>query len=147
MISRIRLQYGSNTVRVVARGGQPWFVHDDICRVLGIADAIRAAGRLDDYERTAAVLHTLSGSEAVVIVSLCGLYSLIARAPRRAEVRAFKRWFTIGALPSIQAACGEAVPPPSGAEEGLHSTTEIARSLGVAPGALGRRARHLRVHA
>jgi prophage antirepressor-like protein len=113
--------------------------------VLGLANPHIAAARLDHYERASASQSTPAGRIHVALVSLCGLYSLIARARKRAVVKTFKEWIATEGAPSLPArGAGGFLRAPTAAAEGLHSTTEIAERLGVSPGLLGRRAKHLK---
>ena len=38
-------------VRVIERGGEPWFVAADVCRALGVSNNRDAVAKLDDDER------------------------------------------------------------------------------------------------
>src|SRR5690349_1151586 len=140
---RIPLHFRSHVVHAVVGADQPWFVHDDVCRVLGLPNATAAATCLDDYERSVATVSTPTGARQDSLVSLSGLYCLVAWSPDRAAARSFKRWVAAEIVPNLPARC-EVVALPVKAEEGLHSTTEIAGTLRMSPSTLGRKAKHLK---
>lgn len=87
-------------VRVIMRGGEPWFVAADVCRSLDISNATDAMRRLDEDERT---LVSIEGAPpaGLNVISESGLYSLILGS-RKPEARRFKRWVTKEVLPAIR---------------------------------------------
>ena len=87
-------------VRVIMRGGEPWFVGKDVCDCLGTATNNLPA-ILEEDERGIYTIDTPSGEQQMTIVSEPGIYSLILRS-RKPEARAFKRWVTHDVLPSIR---------------------------------------------
>ena len=48
-------------VRTISPGGDPWFVHTDVCQVLGLGNSSQAAARLDDDEKGALLMIPLVG--------------------------------------------------------------------------------------
>jgi prophage antirepressor-like protein len=90
------------------RGGNPWWVLADVCRVLEIGNPSQAASRLDDEEK-----HTLTTNEGdkinglgtvgamPTIINESGLYSLILRS-RKPAAKRFKKWVTAEVLPAIR---------------------------------------------
>lgn len=93
--------FEGHDVRLVLRDGEPWWVHNDVCARLGIADAPQAAGRLDDDEKGWVDIPTPGGSQRVRVVNEPGLFSLILRS-KTPESKRFKRWVTHEVLPSIR---------------------------------------------
>lgn len=87
--------------RVIDRNGDPWFVLQDVCRKLDIAQAASVARLLDDDEKDVLIMHTLGGDQSFTIISESGLYSLILRS-RKENAKAFRRWVTAEVLPSIR---------------------------------------------
>ena len=91
-------------VRVVMRGGEPWFVATDVTRILGFRDAEHAVRRLDDDETA---VETLGGTpnrgtlQEYTVVSESGLYALIFRS-RKPAARQFRKWVTSEVLPAIR---------------------------------------------
>src|SRR4051794_609441 len=51
---------GAFEFRVTSREGNPWFVHNDVCRVLEIGNPSQALSRLDDDEKSALILNPAS---------------------------------------------------------------------------------------
>lgn len=88
-------------VRVVSRGGEPWFVAADVCAVLDHGNARQVISRLDDDEKGVHILDTLGGAQSFAIINEFGLYSLILTS-RKPEARRFKKWVTSEVLPSIR---------------------------------------------
>lgn len=106
--------YKNHPVRIVDRGGEPWFVAKDVCDVLQIKNSRQATSYLDGDERDVITNDTPSGEQEMSIVSEAGLYSLILRS-RKPEAKAFKRWVTHEVLPSIRKT-GAYVAPNLGLE-------------------------------
>lgn len=98
-------------VRVVVRGGAPWWVHNDVCACLGIADAPQAAERLDDDEKGWVDLPTPRGTQRIRVVNEPGLYSLVLRS-KTSEAKRFKRWVTHEVLPAIRKTGAYSATPP-----------------------------------
>ena len=67
----------------------------DVCRALGIGNSRTATVRLDDDEKSTAVLNrgTSGGNPNMTIVNEPGLYALVLSS-RKPEAKAFKRWIT-----------------------------------------------------
>lgn len=90
-------------VRTVMKDGQPWFVAVDVCRALEINDNRTAVSRLEDDEKSTAVLirGTSGGNPNTTIINEPGLYSLVLGS-RKPEAKAFKRWITHDVIPAIR---------------------------------------------
>ncbi|NCE63728.1 hypothetical protein D1159_03825 [Pseudoflavonifractor sp. 524-17] len=88
-------------IRVIERGGEPWFVAADVCRALEISDTWNALQRLDDDEKGTCSISTPGGEQKMNIVNEPGLYSLVLGS-RKPEAKAFKRWITHEVIPSIR---------------------------------------------
>ena len=93
--------YKNSPVRIVEKGGEPWFVAKDVCKALEITKVDSAIRNLDADEKGAHTVSTPGGNQEMGIVSEAGLYSLILRS-RKPEAKAFKRWVTHEVLPSIR---------------------------------------------
>lgn len=94
--------FGTHAVRIVLRGGEPWFVASDVCAALGYVNTSKAvADHLDGDERSHEQLdRSRMGSKAVVI-NESGLYALVLRS-RKPQARKFAKWVTSEVLPSIR---------------------------------------------
>ena len=108
--------YKNSPVRIVEKGGEPWFVARDVCKVLEITKVDSAIRNLDADEKGAHTVSTPGGNQEMTIVSEAGLYSLILRS-RKPEAKAFKRWVTHEVLPSIRKTGAYLSPGMSNAEE------------------------------
>ena len=116
--------YKEHPVRIVDRGGEPWFVVKDVCAVLEIAKVDSAIRSLDEDEKDAHSMSTLGGDQEMSIVSEAGLYSLVLRS-RKPEAKAFKRWVTHEVLPSIRKTGAYVAPNLS-----MEQISAVARKLG-----------------
>lgn len=97
----IPFEFESQSVRIIERGNEPWFVLADVCRVLEIANSRDAAARLDDDEKGVVTTDTPGGAQDVTIINESGLYSLILTS-RKPSAKRFKKWVTAEVLPSIR---------------------------------------------
>lgn len=98
----IPFDFEEQAVRVVMRDGEPWFVANDVCRVLEIGNPRDAVARLDDDERDSVGIADAIGRERETnAVSESGLYALIFTS-RKAEAKRFRKWITAEVLPAIR---------------------------------------------
>lgn len=88
-------------VRVIERGGEPWFVAKDVCECLDLDNPSQAVTRLDGDERCLISNKALRANGGATVMSEPGLYSLILGS-RKPEAKAFKRWITHEVIPSIR---------------------------------------------
>ena len=88
-------------IRLIDRAGEPWFVLNDVCQVLGIDNSRMAARRLRDCEKGVTQIDTPGGLQEVAIVSEQGLYRLVMRSDKP-EAREFQDWVVGEVLPSIR---------------------------------------------
>ena len=100
----IPFQFESHNVRVqLDEHGEPWWMLDECCTVLGLADPHRVATRIDpDDRQKAPVIDSLGRTQDSWIINESGLYTLILRSTKP-EAKRFKRWVTSEVLPSIRA--------------------------------------------
>src|SRR5690606_10752548 len=88
--------------RVIDQNGEPWFVLNEVCKKLGLANPRDVASRLDDDEKDAVGIPDAMGrSQRSTIINESGLYSVILRSSKP-EAKAFKKWITSEVLPSIR---------------------------------------------
>jgi hypothetical protein len=55
--------FNSNAVRVIMKNDEPWFVANNVCRVLSISNTRDAISRLDTDERDVGNSDTLGGKQ------------------------------------------------------------------------------------
>lgn len=95
-----------DSVRCVERNGDPWFVAQDVCRVLKVRDVNQATSRLSEDERGWYNLPTPGGQQRFSIISEPGLYTIMLRANGALDETTlagkFRRWVTHEVLPSIR---------------------------------------------
>lgn len=97
----VPFQFEEHSIRVRDRDGQPWFVLTDVCRVLELANASDAAGRLDEDERGIVYADTLGGSQRMIAINESGLWKLVLRSKKQ-SARRFTKWLTSEVLPAIR---------------------------------------------
>jgi prophage antirepressor-like protein len=81
--------------------GEPWFVADAICDILGLNRHHDSVKHLDDDEKGLLSRPTLGGEQKSLFINESGLYSLILRS-RRPEAKLFRKWVTSEVLPNIR---------------------------------------------
>jgi len=97
----IPFDFEEQAVRVVMRGDDPWFVANDVCRVLEIGNPRDAVSRLDDDEKGVGSADTLGGAQRVTVINESGLYALVLTS-RKEAARRFRKWITAEVLPAIR---------------------------------------------
>jgi len=88
-------------VRVVMKGGEPWFVAKDLCQILEIGNVSQVLTRLDEDEKGITTADTPGGKQNTSIVSESGMYVLVLGS-RKPEAKAFRKWITSNVLPEIR---------------------------------------------
>lgn len=107
-------RFDGHEIRVVIRGGDPWFVAADVCRAVGIVNPTQATGALDADERA---MFNIGRAGAANIISESGLYTLVLRS--RSAVKEgtlshrFRRWVTTEVLPALRRTGAYAGTAPS----------------------------------
>jgi len=99
--SPVVFNFVSNTLRVVQRDGEPWFVAADVCAAIGIGRTDDGMSRLDDDEKGTDSIRTPGGDQEMTVINESGLYSLILGS-RKPEAKKFKKWVTSEVLPAIR---------------------------------------------
>jgi len=98
----VPFSYSGREVRVVTIDGEPWFVLNDLARVLGLSRAAsQIKDRLDEGVRQTYPLPTAGGVQHTTIVSEAGMYEVVLRSDKP-EAVAFRRWITSDVLPTIR---------------------------------------------
>jgi len=95
-------QFDNNQIRIVEKGGEPWFVAADVCRVLEIRNPTKSLYYLNTEEKTLTFgkgLGTQTGK--MNIISESGLYKLILRS-NKPQAKPFQDWVTQIILPTIR---------------------------------------------
>lgn len=102
--------FETKPVRILIREEIPWFVANDVCRTLEIANSRDAISRLDEDEKTAVGItdalvrqgfnDNVPGN-SLNLVNESGLYALIFRS-RKPSAKRFRKWVTAEVLPTIR---------------------------------------------
>lgn len=94
--------FNDKPVRIVMIDDEPWFVAADVCAALTIGDVGKAAGRLDQADRTQALVTASDGRRVQTwVINESGLYELVIRSDKP-QAREFRRWITSEVLPQIR---------------------------------------------
>lgn len=83
------------------KDNESWFVANDVCKILDIANPRDTLARLDEDEKGVVSTDTLGGKQELNAVNEPGLYSLVLGS-RKPEAKEFKRWLTHEVVPSIR---------------------------------------------
>lgn len=116
--------FNTNSVRVVVREGEPWFVAKDVCDVLGYTNATKA---IEDHCKAAAEGRTndsLGRYSKAILIPERDVYRLIMRSKLPGAER-FEEWVVGEVLPSIRK--HGAYLSPSKIEEVLSDPDTIIR--------------------
>lgn len=98
-------------VRIIDLDGELWFVAADVASALDYPSAPQMTRNLDDDEKGMHNVHTLGGSQEMLIINESGLYSAILKS-RKPEAKKFKKWVTSEVLPSIRKTGKYEAPKP-----------------------------------
>ena len=115
-------QFNDQSVRVIVKEGNPWFVLVDICLILEI-DTVDAQKRLKPYEidnteiETNSIRSTSRSTQTGKVISESGLYRLVLGS-RKPIAKPFQDWICQEVLPSIRKTGSYSVlePPKSQTE-------------------------------
>lgn len=94
--------FGDQLVRAFERDDFIWFVANDVCAALGIANPRNVVARVDDDERDdVRIMDAIGREQLTTIISESAVYVLICSS-RKAAAKQFRRWMTHEALPTIR---------------------------------------------
>lgn len=95
--------FHGHQVRVVtAEDGEPRFVLNDLCAVLGINNPTMVANRIDDLSLSQTEVQNSRGQmRKTTVVDEAGMYEVILRSDKP-EAAEFRRWVTREVLPAIR---------------------------------------------
>ena len=107
--------YQNRRLRTVQRGGEYWFVVQDVCSALEVGNTRDAISRLvaDDVDLIELV-DSLGRRQEMRIINEAGLYTLVLGS-RKPEAKAFGHWITHEVLPALRRS---GVYRMAGAQEG-----------------------------
>ncbi len=96
-------------VRVITRGGAPWWVAADVAHALGYRDAGRITRYARDHQKGSQKLCTLGGSQELQVINEAGLYMAIMKS-HSPHAEKFQDWVTEEVLPAIRSHGGYLTP-------------------------------------
>lgn len=97
----IPFDFGDSLVRSLLVDGSPWFVANDIAKILEYRDAYNMVRLFDDDEKGTHIVSTLGGDQEMAIINESGLYHAILKS-RKPEARRFRKWVTAELLPELR---------------------------------------------
>ena len=99
----IPLHFDTSDVRMVMRGGEPWWVLADVAPMMELSNPSKLAAKLDPYQKAAIPIRDSSSGQnrQMIIVNEAGIYALTLNS-HKTEARAFARWLFTEVLPSIR---------------------------------------------
>lgn len=93
------------SVRIIDKGGQPWFVGKDVAYILGYSNSSKAIPQhVDEEDRQKQNLPTAQNGKLTAaswLINESGLYSLILSS-KMPKAKEFKRWVTSEVIPAIR---------------------------------------------
>ena len=105
MSEMIPFEFDGHNIRVqVDEEGRPWWVAQDVCKVLDIKNVSNAVGRLKPGEKS------IRQTDNLLIINESGLYRLIFRSDKPDADR-FQDWVFREVLPSIRNTGGYSITP------------------------------------
>ncbi|QMS91721.1 hypothetical protein HUN01_30525 [Nostoc edaphicum CCNP1411] len=93
--------FESHEIRFIDTAESPWWIAQDICKVLELDDVSKAVSRLDDDEKLIRTLRVSGQGRETLCVNESGLYSLVLTS-RKAQAKRFKKWLTSEVIPAIR---------------------------------------------
>ena len=107
-------------VRAIEQDGEPWFVANEVCKVLGYSNPRKAViDHVDEEDKNTVTIRDGIGNPNKVIINESGLYSLILSS-KLPSAKKFKRWVTYEVLPAIR-------------KHGAYLTPEVAEEVLLNP--------------
>ena len=88
-------------IRVIDRNGTPWFVAQDIRKILDMKRPRSATSKLDRAKKHIEFLSTPGGTRPLLVVSRDGLLLITARE-RKPQAAALQGWISDEVLPALQ---------------------------------------------
>lgn len=94
--------FGTHRVRAILIEDKPWFVVNDVCQALEIANPHNVVARIDGrYLRQAEVADAVGRMRSTNVINESGLYKLVLRSDKP-EAEKFQDWITDDVIPQIR---------------------------------------------
>jgi prophage antirepressor-like protein len=98
-------------IRLFARGGRPWIVASDVCRIIGIrTDAVSRL--LPEQFRSHATVLTKGMVQSVTAITDEG-FGLLVMESTKPAAKALREWIAAEVLPSVLKLGGSDAPKPT----------------------------------
>lgn len=115
--------YEDHHIRVLDIDGEPWFVLNDLTRVLGLSRY--RTERLEKGWIRNHPLETPGGTQDATIVSEAGMYEVVIRSDKP-HAAAFRRWITTEVLPSIRKTGSYSTAPALTEDQIIHQALTLS---------------------
>lgn len=92
--------YQGAEIRIINVKNEPWFVLNDVSKVLDLSPRV-VKQRLDEDVCATYPLQTAGGTQQMTVINEDGLYDVIIDS-RKPEAKRFRKWVTSEVLPSIR---------------------------------------------
>jgi len=94
--------FNSNAIRVINKDGNPWFVANDVCRVLELDNVSQALTKLKMYEKDDITLNDTTGrTQKMKAISESGFYRLVNKS-NKPQAEPFQDWICEEVIPTIR---------------------------------------------
>ncbi|WP_339233909.1 BRO family protein [Oceanobacillus sp. FSL W7-1281] len=97
-MNKLTKMFEGNQLRIIEQNNEPWFVANDVCKILDIKNTTQAVAKLDNDERS---MFNIGRQGNTNLINEYGLYNLVLGS-RKPEAKQFKRWVTHEVIPSIR---------------------------------------------
>lgn len=96
-------------LRIVGSEEDPYFLLNDVCKILNLAPRVVRQRLTDDVCSTYPIIDALGRTQQATFVNEDGLYDVVLES-RKTEAKKFRRWITSEVIPSIRKHGGYLTP-------------------------------------
>lgn len=128
-------------VRVIVRDDVPWWVLNDVCAILAIANPRDAARRLYDWQKDdVGFADAIGRMQQTTIINEPGIYMLVLRS-NKPEAERFIYWLTAEMLPQLRRTGSYSIPGAAPVNTGMTDVDTTRFSLALSAVSLMRKMR------
>ena len=95
------LLFDNKTIRIIGSYDEPFFVVNDICKILDIKNVTQAVQIIPEKSKKSGIIKTTSGDQLMLVINEAGLYKLIMRS-NKPIAQKFQEVVCEEILPSIR---------------------------------------------
>lgn len=100
-MNQLTKMFDGHKLTIIEKGGEPVFLLNDVCNILGLAPRSVRQRLEDDVCSTYPIQDRLGRTQKATFVNEDGLYDVILDS-RKPEAKRFRKWITSEVLPSIR---------------------------------------------